>query len=135
VAREASKERLQDLRILAGVVPVTGPGVTLTVADPEGVLDASDILDAIQELRDAGAEAISVDGERVIATTPVVDAAEGIAVGDTVLTSPIEFKAIGDSDTLAAGLSFPGGVVESVREAGAEAIVVEREVVVIDSVA
>ena len=134
VARDASKERLQNLRILAGVVPVTGPGVTLTIADPEGVLEASDLLDAIQELRDAGAEAISVDGERVVATTAVVDSAEGIAVGDTVLTSPIEMKAIGDPDTLAAGLSFPGGVSESVREAGAEAIVVERDVVVIDAV-
>jgi uncharacterized protein YlxW (UPF0749 family) len=134
VARDASKERLQNLRILAGVVPVTGPGVTLTIADPDGVLEASDILDAIQELRDAGGEAIWVDGERVVATTAVVDSAEGIMVGDTVLASPIEMKAIGDPDTLAAGLSFPGGVSESVREAGAEAIVVERDVVVIDAV-
>jgi uncharacterized protein YlxW (UPF0749 family) len=133
-AREASKERLQNLRILAGVVPVTGPGVTLTIADPDGVLDAGDVLDAVQELRDAGAEAISVDGERVVATTAIIDAPEGITVDDTVLQSPIEMSAIGDPDTLAAGLSFPGGVIESVREAGAEGIVVEREVVEIDAV-
>ncbi len=133
-ARDASRERLQNLRILAGVVPVTGPGATLTIADPDGVLGASDVLDAIQELRDAGAEAIAVDGERVIASSAVVDTPEGIAVGDTVLTSPIEIKAIGDADTLAAGLSFPGGVIERVREAGAEAIVVERDVVDIDAV-
>ncbi len=134
VAREASRERLQNLRILAGVVPVTGPGVTLTIADPDGVLEAGDILDAVQELRDAGAEAISVDGERVVATTAIVDTTEGIAVGDTVLTSPIEIHAIGDPDTLAAGLSFPGGVIERVREAGAEGIVVERDVVEIAAV-
>jgi uncharacterized protein YlxW (UPF0749 family) len=134
VARQASKERLQSLRILAGTVPVTGPGVTLTIADPEGVLDAGDILDAVQELRDAGAEAISVDGERVVATTAIVDTPEGIAVADTTLTSPIEIRAIGDPDTLTTGLSFPGGVVESVREAGAEGIVVEREVVDIAAV-
>ncbi|MCJ7832398.1 MAG: DUF881 domain-containing protein [Actinobacteria bacterium] len=129
VARAASKQRLQNLRILAGVVPVTGPGITMTIADPDGVLKAGDILDAIQELRDAGAEAISVDGERVVATTAIVDTTEGIAVGKTVLTSPIEIRAIGDPDTLSAGLSFPGGVIESVREAGAEGIVVERDVV------
>lgn len=134
VAREASRERLQNLRILAGAVPVTGPGVTLTIADPDGVLEAGDILDAVQELRDAGAEAISVDGERVVATTAIVDTTEGIAVGDTVLTSPIEIHAIGDPDTLAAGLSFPGGVIERVREAGAEGIVVERDVVEIAAV-
>jgi uncharacterized protein YlxW (UPF0749 family) len=134
VAREASRERVQNLRILAGVVPVTGPGVTLTIADPDGVLEAGDILDAVQELRDAGAEAISVDGERVVATTAIVDTTEGIAVADTVLTSPIEIHAIGDPDTLATGLSFPGGVIERVREAGAEGIVVEREVVEIAAV-
>ena len=128
-AREASRERLQNLRILAGVVPVTGPGVTLTVTDPEGRLESGDYLDAVQELRDAGAEAISVDGERVVATTAIVDTPDGIAVGDTVLSSPVEIRAIGDPDTLAAGLSFPGGVLESVRETGAEGTVVERDVV------
>jgi uncharacterized protein YlxW (UPF0749 family) len=126
-ARAATKERLQDLRILAGVVPVAGPGVTLTVIDPDGVLEAGDFLDAIQELRDAGAEAISVDGERVIATTAIVDTPDGVQVGDTTITSPIEIKAIGDPDTLAAGLSFPGGVLESVREAGAQGVVVESD--------
>ena len=133
-ARGDAKERLQNLRILAGIVPVTGPGVTVTMADPDGVLDAGDLLDAVQELRDAGAEAISVDGERVVATTAIVDTPEGIAVGDTVLSSPIEIAAIGDPDTLAAGLSFPGGVIESVREAGAEGIVVERRWSSIDAV-
>jgi uncharacterized protein YlxW (UPF0749 family) len=128
-AREASRERLQNLRILAGVVPVTGPGVTLTVSDPEGRLESGDYLDAVQELRDAGAEAISVDGERVVATTAIVDTPDGITVGDTVLSSPVEIRAIGDPDTLAAGLSFPGGVLESVRETGAEGTVVERDVV------
>lgn len=126
-ARAATKERLQDLRILAGVVPVAGPGVTLTVIDPDGVLEAGDFLDAIQELRDAGAEAISVDGERVIATTAIVDTPDGVQVGDTTITSPIEIKAIGDPGTLAAGLSFPGGVLESVREAGAQGVVVESD--------
>ena len=126
-ARAATKERLQNLRILAGVVPVAGPGVALTVIDPDGVLEAGDVLDAIQELRDAGAEAISVDGERVIATTAIVDTPDGVQVGDTTITSPIEIKAIGDPDTLAAGLSFPGGVLESVREAGAQGVVVESD--------
>lgn len=133
-ARAATKERLQDLRILAGVVPVAGPGVTLTVIDPDGVLEAGDFLDAIQELRDAGAEAISVDGERVIATTAIVDTPGGVQVGDATITSPIEIKAIGDPDTLAAGLSFPGGVLESVREAGAQGVVVESDRILIAAI-
>jgi uncharacterized protein YlxW (UPF0749 family) len=126
-ARAATKERLRNLRILAGVVPVAGPGVTVTIVDPDGALQAGDILDAVQELRDAGAEAISVDGERMIATTAIVDTAEGVKVGQTIIESPIQIKAIGDPGTLAAGLSFPGGVLESVREAGAQGIVVESD--------
>jgi uncharacterized protein YlxW (UPF0749 family) len=126
-ARAATKERLQNLRILAGIVPVEGPGVTLTIVDPDDVMEAVDILDAVQELKDAGAEAISVDGERLIATTAIVDTPDGVKVGDTVIESPIEMKAIGDPSTLSAGLSFPGGVLESVREAGAQGVVVESD--------
>ncbi|MEO8107809.1 MAG: DUF881 domain-containing protein [Actinomycetes bacterium] len=133
-ARAATKERLRNLRILAGTVPVIGPGVTVTLVDPDGNLAAGDILDAVQELRDAGAEAISADGERVIATTAIVDTPEGVRVGETIIASPIEIKAIGDPSTLAAGLSFPGGVLESVREAGAQGVVVNGDSVVIGAV-
>ncbi|MFL6179066.1 MAG: DUF881 domain-containing protein, partial [Actinomycetes bacterium] len=55
-AREAANQRAETLRILAGVTPVTGPGVSLIISDPEAQLDAAAMLDAVQELRDAGAE-------------------------------------------------------------------------------
>ena len=106
---------------------MTGPGVILTITDRDGVLQASDLLDAVQELRDAGAEAIAVDGERVVVTTALVDSADGIVVGDTVVQSPYVIEAIGPPDTLATGLSFPGGVLESVREAGAHGVVMSQE--------
>lgn len=130
-AREATRERIESLRILSGEVPVTGPGVTLTISDPEGVLAAADLLDAVQELRDAGAEAIAIDGQRVVAETALTDTADGIAVGGQIVDSPFEIVAIGPSSTLASGLSFPGGVLESVREAGANGSVVERDEVAV----
>jgi uncharacterized protein YlxW (UPF0749 family) len=126
-ARDATRERIESLRILSGEVPVTGPGVTLTISDPDGALDAADLLDAVQELRDAGAEAIAIDGERVVVDTALTDTTDGIAVGGVVVDSPFEIIAIGPSSTLASGLSFPGGVLESVREAGANGTVVERD--------
>ena len=126
-AREATRERVETLRILAGSTVVVGPGVVLTIADREGALQASDLLDAVQELRDAGAEAIAVDGERVVVTTAIIDSAEGIVVGDAVVQSPYVIEAIGPPDTLASGLSFPGGVLESVREAGAQGVVSRRD--------
>ena len=128
-AREAANERAETLRVLAGVTPVTGPGVTLTIDDREGQLDAAVLLDAVQELRDAGAEAIAIDGERVVVQTAIVESPEGIVVGGEVVESPYVIDAIGPTDTLASGLSFPGGVIESVREAGGNATVVRREAV------
>jgi uncharacterized protein YlxW (UPF0749 family) len=80
-ARESTRERLESLRILAGTVTVHGPGVVVTVNDPDGVLDSGDLLDAVQELRDSGAEAIAIDGVRVVATTAIIDTPEGISVG------------------------------------------------------
>ena len=133
-ARESTRERLESLRILAGTVPVHGPGVVVTVSDPDDVLDSSDLLDAVQELRDSGAEAIAIDGVRVVATTAIVDTPEGISVGGDVVSAPYEIAAIGDAGTLEAGLSFPGGVVESVREAGASTAISQRDIVVIDAV-
>ncbi|MFL6181890.1 MAG: DUF881 domain-containing protein [Actinomycetes bacterium] len=126
-AREAANQRAETLRILAGVTPVTGPGVSLFISDPEAQLDAAAMLDAVQELRDAGAEAISINGHRIVVQTAIVDSADGITVGDQVVTPPYRIEAIGPSDTLAAGLSFPGGVLESVRESGANGTVVQRE--------
>jgi uncharacterized protein YlxW (UPF0749 family) len=126
-AREAANQRAETLRILAGVTEVTGPGVLLTISDPDGQLDAAALLDAIQELRDAGAEAIAINGQRIVVQTAIVDSSDGVVVGDQVVKSPYQIEAIGPSETLAAGLSFPGGVIESVREAGADGTVTRRE--------
>jgi uncharacterized protein YlxW (UPF0749 family) len=133
-AREAANERAETLRILAGTTDVTGPGVGLTISDPDGQLDAAALLDAVQELRDAGAEAISINDERIVVQTAIVDAPDGVMVGEQLVDSPYQIQAIGPAETLAAGLSFPGGVVESVREAGADAIVTRRDSLSISAV-
>jgi|SRR4051794_16213657 uncharacterized protein YlxW (UPF0749 family) len=124
-ARQATQERIQNLKILAGTVSVHGPGVVVSISDPNAMLDSSDLLDAVQELRDAGAEAISIDGVRVIGSTAIVDTPDGITVGGEVVRPGYEIRAIGSSDTLEAGMSFPGGVLESMQEAGANASVVD----------
>lgn len=133
-ARTAAKERAETLRVLAGVTPVTGPGVSLQISDPEGRLDAAALLDAVQELRDAGAEAISINDERVVVQTAIVDSANGIVVGDSVVQPPYQLLAIGPAETLSTGLSFPGGVLESVREAGANGTVAELSSVQIPAI-
>ena len=62
------------LGILAGTVPATGPGVTITIDDPDGAVTRPTLLDGVEELRDAGAEAIEInDSVRVVASTSFTD--------------------------------------------------------------
>jgi uncharacterized protein YlxW (UPF0749 family) len=137
-AAEAARERLQSYAILAGTAPVTGPGISVIVDDPDGGMTQTMLLDAIQELRDAGAEAIQVGSVRVVASSHV-----GVAEGDgggsvtldgAVLVPPFRIVAVGEPDTLAGGLAIPGGFLDSLRGAGATVQVVEGDEVLVDAV-
>lgn len=119
-ARAAAVERADALGIAAGTVAARGPGVRITITDPGRTVGASTILDAVQELRDAGAEAIQIGDVRVIASSAVTDdATGGVAVDGTALPDPYAILAIGDPQTMASAMAIPGGVVETVRGLGA----------------
>jgi uncharacterized protein YlxW (UPF0749 family) len=122
--REA-RARVNTLGILTGTLGAKGPGVVLTVADPRGSVRAATLLDAVEELRDAGAEALALSGVRIVASTPITDvSAGGIVVGKTRVHAPYRLAAIGDPSTLAGALAIPGGVLDTVdRRPGAHATV------------
>ncbi len=83
-ALDEAQRRAQVLGVLAGTVPASGPGVVVTLTDPTGDVGADDLLNALEELRDAGAEAVQVSGAdpagavRVVASTSFLDRAEGV---------------------------------------------------------
>lgn len=104
-----ARETLADLQVLAGLVPVRGPGVRITIDDPGGQVEWDAMLDLIQELRDAGAEAIAVGDRRVLASTWFGPATGGIAVAGETLSAPYQVAAIGRSEELAVAMSLPGG--------------------------
>jgi len=127
-----AKRRAATLAILAGTVQAQGPGVSIVVSDPAGKVDAASMLDAVEELRDAGAEALQIGTVRVVASTAFVDAAPGTVVVDgTTVTAPYTILAIGDPRTMSAALRIPGGVVESLRGLGADAAVTETTAVAV----
>lgn len=126
--------RADELGILAGTLPAVGPGVEVTLrGGPEGI-DAATLLDAVQELRSAGAEAIQIDSGRagsgasvrVVASSYFLDGEDGVVVDGTALGSPYTITAIGESETLAPALRIPGGVVASVEEDGGTVTVQEK---------
>lgn len=114
-AKQQAEAQIRALGILAGTVPAHGPGVRITLNDPQGKMTSSNLLDAIEELRDAGAEAIQINGSvRVVASTDFVDDAPGIKIDGLKVTSPYVIEAIGDSHSLAEASNFPGGLVSEV---------------------
>lgn len=121
----AAKERADTLGILSGAQAATGPGITLTITDDGGEVDAATLLDAVQELRDAGAEAMQVGDVRVVASTSFTDDGDEIVVDGTSLKPPYRFTVIGDPQTMSSAMEIPGGVTESVRTKGGQATVRE----------
>lgn len=137
-ALEEARNRARVLGILAGTLPATGPGIELTISDPEGKVGSDVLIDALQELRDAGAEAIEIStvggpAVRVVASTALVDVDGGVAVDGTALTSPYRFLVIGESRTLASALDIPGGVLDVLAQRGAQGVVSQRDTVQITS--
>lgn len=126
VAQQQAESETQALGVLLGTVPATGPGVTVTISDPRSGLKAEDLLDVIEELRGAGAEAIQFGPVRVGTSTNFVDADDGIHVDSTLLTAPYVVQAIGDPKTIDTALNIPGGVAATARAAGGDAVIVQR---------
>ena len=135
-AEKQARKRSAQLAILAGSAGATGPGVAVTIEDPDEAVSASQLLDAIEELRDAGAEAIAINGTaRVVAQTYFLDDEKSIRVGGREVKRPFVIEAIGDPDTMAEAVRFRGGLIDRVSNVGGKATVVERKKVTITALA
>ncbi|MEV4410450.1 DUF881 domain-containing protein [Catellatospora sp. NPDC049609] len=137
ILKEA-QERADDLGILAGTLKAVGTGITLRFSDGTKPITAAHLLNAIQELRGAGAEAMQVDGTggsvRVVASTHFVEAQNGgIEVDGVRLTGPYTITAIGPED-LDVAMRFRGGVVNNVEGDGGNVIVSKPQPVEINTV-
>lgn len=101
------QEDLKEAKMLLGLTDVTGDGIIVTLEDNElKNIEAADILELINELRLAGAEAISINDERIVANSEVVDINYSFIVANGQrLTSPYVVKAIGNQSYLESGLT------------------------------
>lgn len=132
-ALDQAQKRVDTLGILAGTLAAKGPGITLRITDPTKAVTGPIVLDIIEELRDAGAESIDVGGVRVVASSYVGDRGGQLVVDGVTVPRPLVIKVIGDSKTLSSAMTIPGGIVESVRQKGAEAVVTESSLIEITS--
>ena len=133
-ALEEATRRADELGILAGTLPASGPGLTVQFASGGKRIRASTILDAVQELRGAGAEAMQIsggDGEavRIVASTYFVDVDESVSASGRWLVAPYLITVVGDPKTMRTALNIPGGVAASVGGDGGNVTIQEREAV------
>lgn len=134
-AIENARTRLAALSILIGTVAATGPGVTLTIADPAQGVAPETMLDVINELRAAGAEAMEIRGQRngqqisvrIGVDTWVVGSPGALTVDSAVMGPVYSVLAIGDPPTLAAAMNIPGGAMDSIERVGGTMVVQQSD--------
>ncbi|NMB97033.1 MAG: DUF881 domain-containing protein [Clostridiaceae bacterium] len=116
---ETAKNLLKELetaRTFAGFTDVKGKGVIVTMkGDGLSTVYDEDILDVINELRAAGAQAISINDERIVATTEIRKVDPYIMINKVPMTEPFVIKAIGDPDQLHNSLHMIRGVIEKLE--------------------
>jgi uncharacterized protein YlxW (UPF0749 family) len=120
---------LEKYKMAAGVVDVMGPGVIVTVDDPLPTEELSDeysvimlryelLLSLVNKMKDAGAEAISINGQRIIVTTEISLAGDNVNINTVPTAPPYIIKAIGNPDTIESTLTIRFGIIEQMKSYG-----------------
>ncbi len=126
------QEDLEQAKMLAGLTTVQGQGVIVTLDDSKlrnnqeqvnenyFIIHDSDILLVINELRASGAEAISLNDNRVLATSQIRCAGPVLSINNTRTSAPFIVKAIGNSADMESALKMRDGVVDALQQWGIE---------------
>lgn len=127
-------ESLQQTKLFAGLTDVEGPGLTITLRDSEKedippldrIIHDGDVLKVVNELWSAGAEAVEVNGHRVVGATSFRCVGPVIHVDGVPIASPVMVRAIGDVKTLMGGLDLPGGILDELRQQDATMVQMDK---------
>ncbi len=126
VRYKALVQQLDLARAEAGLTTVSGKGVEVVVSEPSGGLGSqaifaihdTDVLSILNELRAAGAYALSINGQRVVATTEVREAGSIFSINNTPAAPPFTIVALGDPTTMRQALLLRGGVIDTLQAVG-----------------
>ncbi len=132
-ALDAARRNAAMQGILSGRLPAVGPGVRVSLQDPSRSIRPVTMLNMLEELRNAGAEAIQVGDQRVTASSAFTGAPGAIQLDGVTLTAPYVWLVIGDPDTIQTALQIPGGALAYVRNDGGTGDVAKVQHVVISA--
>lgn len=111
-ALDVSREDLVRIAAFAGMREVEGQGIVLTAA---GDLDAIAVNDLLNELRNAGAEAVAVDNIRITAWSVCVQGQSSLEIDGVPIGRSFTIRAVGDPNGLLAALERPGGIISQLK--------------------
>lgn len=135
-ALDQAQSEVDALNIVAGLVPVTGPGIRITITEENGRVSLASLLDTIQELRTVGAEAIAINGKvRVVAQTSFTETDGGFRAAGEYVEAPYVIDVIGEPGVLSAAIDFALGPKQQLEDDGARVEVRELQAVDIEAVA
>ncbi|MGI6669432.1 MAG: DUF881 domain-containing protein [Acetivibrionales bacterium] len=133
-ATQQIQNNLKKARIFAGLETVKGKGVIITLDNYSTFVRVRDfdILNVVNELRASGAQAISVNDERIVAMTEIRDAGSYIMINGKRFKAPFTIKAIADPDALERSLTLIGGVLENLESEMLQVSIKKSDEVVIN---
>lgn len=127
----------EKYKIAAGLVEVRGPGVIVTLDDPEPdefsdgysylMSNYEQLLNLVNKLKDAGAEAISINGQRIIATTEISLAGDNVNINTIPTAPPYTIKAIGNPDTIESTITIRYGIIENLKKSGVRVDIAKQD--------
>lgn len=110
---ELLSNEVKEAETYLGYRDVYGEGIVITLSDLDSPVDYQQLLELVNELKNAGAEAISINGQRIVSTSYISLINNSIILIDDVKTaSPYEIKAIGDKKYLESALTIKGGYID-----------------------
>lgn len=137
------QEDLDNTNRLLGLTEVTGSGIILTLSDQDrtklketggdpsqAIVHAEDLIQIINELKNSGAEAISVNGQRIMSTTAITCSGTIITINGVKVNSPFEIRVLGNYFTLTA-IARPGGYLSLMEDGGVKAKLEKQSNIVI----
>ena len=135
-------DELDSSRIIAGLTDVSGSGIEVTLNDSDSeatgvdsaalVIHDEDLLNFVNELNSAGAEAVSINDQRIISKSSIRCAGSIVNINGVRVSAPFVIKAIGDPDVLESALNFKGGVVDSLKPWGISVEIEKKDEVYIN---
>lgn len=141
------KSELDRVNIFAGLVPVKGQGIMVILDDTKAlekiandigyydpntyIIHDSDLVMIVNELLSAGAEAVSINGQRITGNTEIRCTGPQVLINGIRMVAPFEISAIGEATTLQGALSLRGGIIDSVKSANIEVKIEKQDEMII----